>query len=145
MPAPTDVVRPEDVDMPSGWETWGPQEIRRHVGQVARRIDEIVGAHGGESLLQQATRAEADGEAAYKHAFHTEMIVRYEAGVADPSQRCSDTVRRSYAEQAAEVHLAEWKRAEGQRRAVRDELAALQSVLSACQTLFRDVMRQAGR
>lgn len=130
-------VRPEDADLPSGWETWGPADIRRHCGTIAGRIDEIVGAHDGKSLLAQATEGEAKGEAAYKNLLHQETVAAHASGSPIP-------IAKAKAEVAANQRLLEWKLAEGRRRAVRDELASLQAVLSALQTLFRDVMRQAG-
>lgn len=130
-------VRPEDADLPSGWETWGPADIRRHCGAVADRIDEIVGAHDGKSLLTQATEGEAKGEAAYKGLLNKETVEHHANGAPIP-------IAKAMAETAANQRLLEWKLAMGRRRAVRDELASLQAVLSALQTLFRDVMRQAG-
>lgn len=130
--------RPEDVDLPAGWEDWTPHDIRRHCGKVAQRLDEIVGAHGGPSLLARATQAEATFDAEYKRLLNTGMVGYHAEGFPIP-------VAKAKAEVDANDAFLDWQLAVGQRRAIRDELEALRAVLSGLQTLFRDVMRQAGR
>lgn len=133
-------VRPEDVDLPTGWENWTPHDIRRHCGKVAQRLDEIVGAHGGPSLLARATQDEATFDAEYKRLLNTKMVAYHAEGSPVPIAKA-----RAEADEETNAALLDWQLAVGQRRAIRDELEALRAVLSGLQTLFRDVMRQAGR